>query len=390
MGFTLPEWSYFVDESGDFSNADDGVIAGGLLMRQGVADTLEPMLLTTLRECIPHLPWPHHHAYVKFPVVHALGALATRASDPVAKVHPGLVDWAPRARDALKRAGVPGIDDFVLGLQFGRYPPHGKLSAVDKRLQRLEPVVYERLRNFGIGQSRVWIKAILGDLGAKLGAPESGTGLAMVQLVAAAEAPLGRCHDARLGGRDPGYRRYEDVLLSALQRVADLLGRSGEEQLVNLHVLTRHGPAGADVDLPYLRALARRVVCQPGVELRARSAPAFDANVHPVLVLVDYLCMNLRRPLTHTSADASRPHDLANLGCWVSKVAGLPVMVPSMGLGRLAAAGEADRLIHLTRGSEDTAWTEERIARWVFSSEIGSWCIEQAHGWARALAEGQA
>ena len=391
----MTSWSLFVDESGNFGKASDGVIVAGLLIETRLMEEEGNSLREFLQRYFPYLPWPLHFAYLGIPVLHALGAAAMMAGNPNTHLPKGLEHWALQAVNALKNAN-PQVAKQVLEcleqLASNSYPDFNVLKRLDKALRRSDQRLHEQLRNLANTHVKMQLLGYLHELQRQFGASSNNTPLSPMQLVAASEIPRGWLYNDRLH-RDPHHpereqasRRYEDVLLSALQRVADLMGVAGGEHQVSLHIATRRGPTGVMVNVPYLRALCQRVVCRTGVSLEVAAAPDFDDRVPPFIVLADYLCLNLRRPLTKVSRQDDPEHDLMNLNGWVGRIAAFDVLTNEpQQVSRVSAAGEPDRLVHLTRGSADFAWAQPPVNNWYFPAGTEKWCAEQARKWARTL-----
>jgi AcrR family transcriptional regulator len=266
---------FYVDESGNFADAHDEVVAGGVLLSEVVTDVRKQ-----LEAAVPGCPWPLHGAHLNRPIVWALLAHLRDAST-------GSADSDVRAViDILRRVDNPGLQQALQRLRQGAWPEVKLLQRLGIALQQERPEVAKRLGNL-VRRAR----AALVRLGR--------TFVPQASLVISAEGTWTVLDVARSTPRtgDQETDRYYEAMLAAIERARDV-ARRADQDVVRVTVLTRpvYDPSERryrSLETADVQSLVQQL--PPGsclVEVHA--VARWDPDVPPPCVLAD-LCTNVSR-----------------------------------------------------------------------------------------------
>lgn len=347
------DWDLFVDESGNFEDADDDATVCGLLVRAGLPGTRPPELRTSLQGVLPFLPWPFHARLYNRPAF--LGIVAARDDESSKR-------WAEAGRHAVAwfEAHSPRELAAVIGaLDGGKEPQHDDVVALDDALRRSDRALYRELRAL---RRHVYahFEAILTELAVLAGSDRDPA----IALLATGEP-------RRDDGEGGGDERYRGHLQCLLERAADVLRRRGGSHRIWVHVLTRyvHEPV-LDRRVPmHIRHVAPLAFAVSGGEVRVAvaSVPRYDDAVHPALVLADRAA-NRARPVL------ARDQALAKVETALRQALKLPVRSGHPSVSHVAATGSASRYIagEVDRMPSDARrWTVDQAEEWIAAARGG-------------------
>jgi hypothetical protein len=365
----IVRWDLFIDESGDFSDPEDEVVVAGLLVRDDAAGASSVQLRASLQAAAPELPWPLKASYLNRPVLFALA----QACRPDA-AHSRSADDAEAIVRHLNTVAAGDVAVVLDDLRAGHRLPYERVAKLDTLAQQVPQ--YQAVRRLA-GESTAQIGRLLHALAGQ-------SGESPLVLVAACGETVRGDVSATAPGADLATRRYLDMLHGVIIRAADILGRGEGRQQLHLHVLER--PVREEIlgrvtatmlHLRHVGPLARAVeglYAGPGapVSIKLDQICAYDARLHPTLVLADFLANRGRRALRHPSGHLTAVEDALR--------AEVPCSVRSCEppASHLAAAGWAQDGIERTRrGETDTLGSPPSGSR--------AWAVEQAAEWCEVI-----
>jgi hypothetical protein len=242
-----------------------------------------------LSRSAPELDWPLHTAYFNMPVLFALGAhiraLAVGGYSPAAIV------------EALQRADPSTTANVLAALRNHEEPPYKELKMLDALLREFDSDAYTRLRD-RVRDLKTLIRSLLAEI-AHVPDTEAETD---GHVFGATERHRAQ-ERGRTGGRTYFSQRYDMLLGLLLAGVVRSLEHRGGSHHVFLQVLTRDtiDPV-LDRSVPlhnrHVAALIAAIPLHSGrVRLTQEGVPRFDADVHPALVLADFIATTSRTVL---------------------------------------------------------------------------------------------
>jgi hypothetical protein len=284
------QWRLYVDEAGQFNNPSDEVTCAGLLVRRDISGSSPEEIRVALRNAAPELNWPLHSAHFGRPVLFALAAHARGKAIVTAT----LGDGSAAIIAELRSADPDTTDRALTDLVARREPKLSDIGRLDRLFRDLNPPGHMALRE-RVKELQTILRRLIRSLAT---AASSGEG-ATAYTFAASERQVASERGTN-GGRAYPSRRYDAVLFTLLRSVVRSLAHHGGVHHVFVQVLTRStlDPV-LDRDVPFhLRHLAALIAgLQPNtsdVRLLPEATPRFDEEVHPALVLADYVASKSR------------------------------------------------------------------------------------------------
>jgi len=344
-------WLLFIDESGQFDRLSDDVVVAGIMLHRDIPGTSPEELRASLQALGPDLQWPFHAAYLNLPVLLPLSRHVRRQRDvaaPPATASDDLDTLTETVINVLHERQPHKLLRTLEALKKNREPDFQNVRDLNGELQASNNKVYvifnDHMREMWAGVGR-----LVGML--EKGAAQIADDQPAVMLFASGEACKGAAMPREWSGLGPGLasRRYLTLLQSALERVADVLSsRTGSHQ-VQVQVLGRSVMTEvlgarlktADI-LPVKRKEPREVDVVP------EKVAVFDEQVHPALVIADFVANRCRWVLRNNLA-------LRQVEQRINKLVG--VAVRSAGRSHLAA-------IELTKCSRVRPWAQDLVKEW--------------------------
>lgn len=395
-------WSLYVDESGNFGDGPDAPspvsVVSGLLVRDHETQTARERLRAELEAIWSPVPWPPHAAFLWWPATLVVcNAMARPRHAPAPDANEA--ERLSRCGEQLARVLPEETCESLLDdIAMGRTPKPSSLVDLDARLRSVVSRGEYAALSAGLEERHRKTR----DLLARIRTQCEGDAYVVGAAMGAPYPPLESVGQGAVV-RTPWVRAVEALL----ERVyAVLRDRARVAPRLTLRVLTRHvtlGPEGAelarkharygtasrvrtDVDQAVIEEIAGRAASVPrlrdGVRVEPKGHPnRFDDDVHPLLVLADYVALQARRriPLDNTLATVTAGIDdaLAGGGRWTEVP---PRSDPATRLPGLAAEGPARRAV--TRALAGLGAPDFEIAP--------GWPREQAALWVDAIAKGVA
>ncbi len=374
-------WSLFIDESGDFSEAQASVVAG-VLVGCDAASLDRGLLRHALGDVWGPGPFPPHATELRYAAARVLYAAWTPGPNvptlaagrfhaemrrPVRALLHALEGTSFAERLEKIRAGAfPTRDDVRLADALLRgHPDHARLSAVrDEQDLAMRDLLARVFRRLGPGRASI----------------------------------VGALADREPPGPPPAKNALrEDAYVRALTVVAERVARLAGDVDVELWVLTKDvevGGLGARVPMQgfLLRDLADEATRRAGgrarlrpatTTLRYRDVPGQGLPLHPMLAVADWVANRLR----HVLARPPRGWDLLvhrlveeGIVPAADLLSRVPALAPNAGaLPTLGAAGAPEAAIREAfggrvperRGPPESAWAWDQAAAWVDAS--GRW-----------------
>lgn len=359
-------WTAYLDESGDFDDAEDAVAIGGLLLRDDIL-TLSPRALrASLEGALPSYPWPLHASLVNQLAYAALAWNDRFGSSSVT----GDTPFAAAAREAVARLAVLEPEKVaLLTAQFreGQRLDFPALEVLSRHLRRAYPAT-ARAIDAGIRDAWTQVREVARQLA---GLPSSPGAL----LVAASETQLG---DAGTTADE----RYFGALEALLDRIMAVLRRTGGKHRVGVKALARD-VYDRRIERPvrlmpqHVEQVIRRLPSEvrPPVRLIAEEVADYDGSVGVAFVLSDFFANRARRSLRQGFRGIRHTEkELANdLG--LGAHSGTPVR------SHLASTGEG---LLLLRSFDRTAGLSPR-AQLPLAPPRRRWAVEQAWEWVESV-----
>ena len=363
-------WGLFLDESGQFDQADDEVVIAGLLVELGAAGTHHAALRRAIVGCTSGVPWPPRAADLARPVLFALLVRVGRQRAGETGEGPGEAEAAAEALSV--RLATLAREDYraaIRALEEGRRPPRDALLRLDRLARVQAGREWQSVRAIAdtarVGLARVFAAAL---------SQRSGGPPRHLFLVGGGETR----HEAA-SPADEGTRRYLDLLELVAVRALDVIARLDGRHTIFAYVLDRgivHPGLGVPARLhrPVVQevfARARERVGIPGgrVMLEVVSTPRYDRQVDARLVLADLVANQLRWVMRGDPSLVTLERRLAVRVPWPAR-SGRP------SASHIAAAGTAQERIEAVR-------RREAPPPWCPGAR--PWAVEQAEEWVRVL-----
>lgn len=301
MGDGQQAWALYVDESGPFEgHGEDTRREPGHSVVAGVLAP-EPLSVTAasiegaLRNANPVAAWPHHAWYTHQPAMYALWSIANRGQGAVVpSAHLAQGIWRQQRRDVYDRT--------LEMLKTGREPSRVDVQCLSKCLERSNATLHAELAT---ARDRA-VSSTLRVLEAIANAEPPGS----VSLFAALDKDDGLADPGGL--LDP----YLGALAAVLQRAAHALLLRGGRHDMQVRVLGRKvlAPFGSSaLPMPMKTvhvADTARSACggtleltRAGAHVRLHAVPvaAFQAGLHPLHVVADFVAFSARPVLDQRS-----------------------------------------------------------------------------------------
>ncbi len=370
-------WQLFLDESGSFLVRDGKTwqqgpppfMVGGVLLQHANDPLFVAALETGLKQCFPGVPYPPHATDLN--QLSSMAVAAYRSGDGAGPHHQA----ARSAIQALLDSADGSLAHFQRDVLAGTWPSYEDLRFASRWLELHSPREASSCR-----AAREWQRARLRNLLSAV----SGF-FAPPFLVLAAQTP-------GLAREPVPHSSYLGVLECLLERLRGaLLARPGTAaRMLTVHAASLRVEVAPgkvrmlrDTDLDKLKrssgALAEAAQARSGldgIEVRFSEPEPFDSLVHPGIVLADFACNWLHRPVFGCLPLAHLSSLARNQLCMSSSVplAGGSTMVPLP-----SATGPARaHVLSLVRG--DTVPPAFPLPR--------GWVRDQAELWATALSGG--
>jgi hypothetical protein len=376
----VPEWQLFIDESGNLDEPDELAVVAGILVRVDDPHRLANALRDEIDAAYPGAMFPPHATQLH----HGTGLLASvYRQNRHDEAH--LPEPIGEARRALEQSGLPAAQRVVAAIKAAREPELADLKACDAWLDAEAPALALRLRELCRSGARAFANIIAA-------LPELADGDA--RLVAAAgygpvssdvEDTVALSTDRQIARVD----RYLSLLTALFERVLLLLrgGKPGGH-IVRPIVASRHVHRPGLPPTPLMpRDIGHRVeraVTLPyfaasgfgdeRVRMHAEATPRYDINVHPGVVLADFIANRLRRKLSERRGDIGwhriRSYTVQVLGTPIeSLAAGLEGCGPLPGIASDGSARSSLRagLAGAAAGFEGAVrqWQREEALAWL-------------------------
>jgi hypothetical protein len=364
------EWLLFLDESGDFSDPVASVCIAGFLLRAEEKGGEDLWLRGLLARRFPEVEYPPHARFLNRDAFHLANWLLRDRPDI-----PGV------SRDSLERLAALLCEKSASraamacrgAIDAGKVPRWEDLAELEPELQGALPTEFQTLRGL-VDRSRAAIVAVLEEVRARYGDER-------VFAVAGADTRIREADDG------PVRDRYLALLEVVFERVLALFRKEPPERhKIWVRAAERHVslPWGLTLHLRHfdvgqaVRAAERRpplalspgVGADPHVRLVPMEPPRFDGDVHPGVVIADFLANRMREPLGASSP--WREVREAAGGRVALPVETPPRMYPDVSLPTVAADGLPRRAIAAAfEGREPVGlegargWAKEQAARWV-------------------------
>lgn len=366
-------WLLFLDETGDFDDPAAAVAIAGLLVQE-----THPAMLAGLRAPIaalnPVVPYPPHASMLNLSLAHWV---AWSRAAPAARAAHWRADWMATADREL--AGSTWLAKVLATpLQRGN-EWYAALQQIDAMLPSRAPGA-ARLLEAVRGEHEHRMVSFLDALAGRYG-PER------CLAVAAAEAP---------GIDGGGSDRYLSLLRVVMERVLLLLrSRPAARHRVRVLAAGRHveaSPFPRRIDLrsrdvaDAIRAAERFPLDAPPaggpdawVHLVPESPQPYDAQVHPCLVLADFVANRLGWPLRRCSSWPALSDDVRRRTALPAEAAPR-WLAPARPCPTIAAAGPAGEVVRALFGGEldrggalqslrdrkvRPGWAREQAERWI-------------------------
>ena len=363
------EWLLFLDESGDFSDPAASVCIAGFLLRAEEKGEDVSWLRRLLQTSFPDVSYPPHALYLNRDGFH-LANWMLRGRPPIRGIETAALERLARL---VEESPSPVATAFREAIAAGELPRWQELKAVEPELRWALPTEAQALRGL-VERSRMEIVRVLEEVVARYG-PERVFG------VAAADPRIREEDDG------PARDRYLALLEVVFERVLALFRKEPPER----HKIWVRA-AERKVSLPWglelhlraadvggaVRAAERRpplplapgVKADPHVRLVAMEPPRFDAEVHPGVVIADFLANRLREPLGQAKS-WNEVREAAE-GRQALPLETSPRLYPDVSLPTAAADGKPRRAIaaafcggEVPAVGDGPGWAREQAARWI-------------------------
>lgn len=279
----MAEWLCFIDETGDFNDPKSAVFTSAVLVECESEPTLIARIRQAIRQIAPLAPWPMHAWLANRPTAHALWAIA----HPVLAERHGFAASADAARRHWEETAPEALERSLQRLEKGKEPKYDDLRS----LERVEDA-QNCFIAFASHASR--LRCRMACLGRDLSQRR------ILGVIAGESQPL----------EADSEDRYLALLSTLIERIDELLALEGDDRPVHLVIATRrviHPISGEEVEFLELdsNALEKIFTVRPsgfdsGRTFHARAIQAYDADVHPGLVLADFFANLTYRHARHT------------------------------------------------------------------------------------------
>jgi hypothetical protein len=343
------DWNLFVDESGRFDDEDEAVAVAGVLVRADLPGARAEDLRESFRAELPFLPWPFHAAYYNHGAFVALAVAVHIGRGGHAEA------WQERlACSAVERmhcVAPAALRAAMNAIEAGREPAY---DALEELVRAADASTREAMAHLRKATRNTMARLVEGL--ARRGAEATAPAVAFVSSADGAR----REYEGRT------ERRYLEHVECLFERTHDLLRRLGGRHEVRLHVLQRDVDdpllgAPSPMHLRQIRPLAVKLSTED-VWFEAVSVLAFDAAVHPLLVVAD-LAANRARAAFRLSGALTRVEQELGMHIRLPLRSGSPALshAAATGAPREVAAGRADPS---SLGPRHHPWAREQALEW--------------------------
>jgi hypothetical protein len=294
------EWQLFVDESGDFDAPDDGArVVGGLLLHSPPSVAQKKALRDALATAVPGADYPPHAAWLNLPVGRLACTVLSRAWRETRPEAAAFREPCEAAIGALEACGGLAAGKFLDAVRRCELPDYRCATECGAMLQARRPEVFGELRALA-ERYREGMLALLETVAEACG--KDGA------FVLAAASTTEEAPEAA-----PSGPAAEDAYLALLQAMFErafalLRGPAVHDVHVWAHVARRNVTLSPGVKQPLVPGLVGKIVERAAafpllpaeglgdkhVRIVTAGTPAYDANVHPGVVLADCISNRLR------------------------------------------------------------------------------------------------
>ena len=370
----MTNWDLFVDESGQFNQADDDVTVAALLMQRGHSG--RAALAALLKQVLPHIPFPQHSAHLNHPLSGLVwNRLARKSRTAWSEASEGRKRVYAEAEKLLhqqqQHAALLSAACASAEKNVGRAKIKEQLEPLWKVLRRQHTHLASRLQSY-VSEDREMLRQSLKTL-----ANEN-----VVYVFYAGEAWRGDS----LNQPD----RYLDLLQTLIVRVADVLGKIDAEHQVYCHILGRRiNDAHFSVPVPMQQRHLLMLFNQLFGSQLTRLHPRGSVQMYPLpvaswndtmdarLVVADFVANQARRVLKTKGS-------LEEIELSLAAGAPLPLRLNASGLPHLCAgASVRELLLQAQRQAQGEKTLRSNITARAHRVKQSPrlWAIEQAVAW---------
>lgn len=336
----MRRWGLFLDETGNFSIANEPVAVGGFVFEETEVGVLpEDALRNRLRQLEPFNEYPLHATDLRMASSAVWRAL--RGSRPAPSI----------------AAPLRTLCDAVRHLAGDR----PALTAANARIAQSHPVEQRAVHDAQTEALRGAAELV------RRVSEVSGTDCSAMVASFNRSEPGDASEAPEFEPRD----RYLRVLSVLFERIAALLGDEKDVHVVCVRAAQRGLGRDRMIEVRDLEAAAQAADARSRIRWEILPPEPYDEKVHPGLVLADVICNSLL-PLRHRTWQSVESWSVRSFGlCTVSPCFSLAMPMPS-----LTAAGP-ERTLYRARVANEP-FDVSALPRW--------WGVEQAERWARVVA----